>query len=107
MEQTIAAQTDTLWQEKIDDWLASGMSMARWCKEYSVPYNQFIYRKYKLEGRRHGRVKATAKQFVELIDRREDPGITIECGDVHIRVTSDFDEAVLQRCLQVVQRTTR
>lgn len=105
MDQSTADQTTAIWQERIDSWLASGISIAKWCKEHQVVYNQFLYQKDKFNGKRRKRARAISSQFIELTDvTSKDPGIAIECGDVKICLTSDFDEATLLRCMQVVRR---
>lgn len=105
MDQPSALQSTTVWQDRIDSWLASGISIAKWCKEHQTVYHQFLYQKNKLSGKKRRRRKATAPHFVELTDvAPADPGITVECGDVQIRLTANFDEATLLRCVQVVRR---
>lgn len=104
MDQSTTFNPITVWQGRIDSWIKSGTSIAKWCKEHQVSYDQFIYHKNKLSGNKR-KLRIATPKFIELADATpDDPGITIECGDVKIRLTSNFDEEALLRCVQVVRK---
>ena len=90
------------WPEKIENWLASGLSMARWCRDNQVPYSQFVYQKTKAMGRSIP-TEDRPKQFVELTDSAQRPGVIVECQGLLIHLEQGFDETVLLRCLEVVR----
>lgn len=40
------------WTDKIDDWQASGLSIAAWCRQHDDTYYRFLYRRRRLEPQR-------------------------------------------------------
>lgn len=93
------------WQARIDAWKESGGSMAKWCREQQINYNQFVYWKDKLDRINHKSQEAISSRFIELVDAPVDPGIALEYAGVQIHLKSNFDKVTLQRCVQVLRET--
>ncbi|SCA62492.1 hypothetical protein SCG7086_AA_00680 [Chlamydiales bacterium SCGC AG-110-P3] len=93
-----------IWQARIEAWIESGCSMARWCRDHQIRYDQFIYWKNKLGTKDHKHKKVVSPCFVELVDSPSDPGIVLECGGVQIQLAAHFDETALQRCIHILRR---
>lgn len=105
---TEQAHANSTWKAHIESWHGSGISMAKWCKEHEVSYNQFIYHKKKLNDRGDNSQRDAVTGFIELRDSSSiDAGLSIECGDVRICLTSTFDEGTLVRCVHAIRKAIR
>ena len=83
-----------LWKTRIHEWQKTGKSGRAWCQNEGLTYSHFIYWKGKILP------KATPLHFVEMIDKQETHSpIEIEIMEAIIRVSGDFDENVLKKCL--------
>ena len=92
------------WEERVEQWEASGLPVMAWCIERQVKYKTFLY------WRRRLRTNTPIKQsldytFVELKDK-SDPssGIEIHHKKLIFSLSKGFDETALFRCLQVLEK---
>lgn len=49
MSSNTSITKQTLWQERLRDWQASGLSGAQWCRQQALPEHQLSYWKRKLQ----------------------------------------------------------
>jgi hypothetical protein len=94
----------TLWEKRLDECRASGLSIKKWCQENNIVYQTFQYWKAKIlkdRSSRHQRASITRKSFTELVDRPHiDPaGVEIVISRASIRLHKGFDEDTLRSCL--------
>jgi hypothetical protein len=88
------------WRIKLDQARSSGLAAAAWCREQGIPYYQFLYWSRKFKN------KSKLKDiFVEIADETSiTSGIILECCEVYIHLSSDFDSKTLHRCLELLRR---
>jgi hypothetical protein len=103
------------WEEKVQEWSASGESARQWCRTHQITYHIFLYWKKRFaeaiaDGHRQVTLyketdpSAKVQSFVELKDSTEtSTGIYLECAGVKFHLSSSFDPIVLKRCLSVVR----
>ena len=94
------------WVNRIGLWKQSGKSAKAWCRENQVVYTTFIGWRTRLEGNQNvnSPLDSLETQFVELEDEpKVSPGILLECCGVMIHLKSEFDAALLQKCLAVLR----
>lgn len=85
------------WAERLEDWKASGLSIAAWCRQRGEREARFQYWRDKLKPEE--RIK-----FVEVKERpRRDTGIVLEVGKVKVQLSCDFDPATLKRVVALLQ----
>lgn len=89
------------WEALLQDWQASGLSAAEWCRRTSVSPHQFVYWKKRLVV--EPREKITPISFLEISDESISAGIEIVCRDISIRPSKEFDAPTLLKCLQVLR----
>jgi hypothetical protein len=94
---TASFEQKRVWEERIQQQKASGLSIERWCRENQIPAWKFHYWKSKLSP-----ILLTRTSFVECA-RSQNPGITIECGRYLIHLDKYFDAATLKQCLAVLE----
>lgn len=83
-----------LWKTRVQEWQKAGKSARSWCQEQDLPYNQFIYWKGRIQP------NETSLRFVEIVDKQTvHSSIEIEIMDAVIKISGDFDERVLKKCL--------
>lgn len=88
----------TRWKIQVEDWKKSNCSMAKWCRERSLPYHQFLYWKERI-------LQPTPVKFVELQDAQStDSGISIMIKSVVVHVEKNFDENTFLRILYTLEK---
>lgn len=94
------SETAQIWKGRIQQWQASGKTLAEWGRENHFVYSQCIYWKMRFLG---SKKNPSPKGFLEITD--DDPsksGIAIEAGEVRIHLSTDFDQSTLLRCLALL-----
>lgn len=86
------------WKNLIEDWEKSNSSMAKWCRERSLPYHQFLYWKERT-------LPSTPVKFIELQDLKSmHAGISILIQGVTLHVEKNFDENTLLRLIHTLEK---
>jgi hypothetical protein len=87
------------WQERITEWRSSGLSRAAWCRHQGIAYPTFLYWDKKL------REQLPIAAFVEIPEElTSDPGFTLECQGVLVRLTGHYNPEQLMGCLHLLKR---
>lgn len=96
------SDTALAWKDRIQEWQASGKSLAQWSRENDFVYSQSIYWKMRFLGSQKKK-HSSPKGFLELKDEdRSDSGIIIEAAAARIHLSIDFDQSTLARCLELL-----
>ena len=97
------SHTALVWKDRIQEWQASGKSLAQWSRENHLVYSQSIYWKMRLLGSQNKK-HSSPKGFLELKDEDQtDAGIIIEAAGTRIHLSTDFDQPTLLRCLSILK----
>ena|SRR5271154_4685495 len=98
------------WTSKVTHWRESGKTMKKWCEENNVGYKQFLYWRHCIEptngvtSQSKNSHLGTEENFIELSARpSEHTGITLECSDVRIYLSTNFDLLTLKQCLNLLR----
>ena len=84
------------WKSIVEDWKKSNCSMAKWCRERSLPYHQFIYWKERT-------LPSTPVKFIELQDPKPMcTGVSILIQGVTLQIEKGFDENTLLRLIHTL-----
>jgi hypothetical protein len=98
-ELSLTAQT---WKKRIEEWQASGKSIAQWSRDNNFIYSQSIYWKMRFLGPKNQR-DSNLKGFLEIKDNdQSDAGIIIELAKTRLHLTTDFDSNTLVRCIKLL-----
>jgi hypothetical protein len=88
------------WQERIQQWRASGKGILEWCRENKIPYPQFWAWRKKIESPKETARQSKTISFSELSDSESSfAGIDIIIADKTLRLHKNFDESTLRLCL--------
>jgi hypothetical protein len=88
------------WEFKLENWRASGLSGAAWCRENDINYPVFMYWRRRIEVPTQKEVST----FVELTSPlNQTTGIDVEYRGVTLHLSKDFDATTFQRCLQLLK----
>ena len=91
------------WVKKIQEWKKSKKSIAQWCRENNIIYSTFLYWRDKLQGVSVSNKKAPL--FIEITDNGSvDTGIEIQCNDISVQISKNFDSATLLQTLRLVRK---
>lgn len=85
-----------LWQNRIKQYQASGLSISRWCREHGISVSSFRYHLYKKQ-------PTSRQQFIEL--KSPSSGLVLHLGSAKLELAPDFDEFTLQRLLAIWGQT--
>ena len=87
------------WKRLVAQWETSDqkISIARWCIQQNVNYNTFLY--WRERFRSSSTRKVDRACFQELIQSPISKGIVLECNQVRIQLSENFDAATLRKCL--------
>ena len=88
-----------LWEQRIADFKASGLSGAKWCAAHNLKTNQLWYWLEKLQP------KLPAEKPVQWLPveiNRCEPVLTVKIGPAAIEVPSDFDPQMLISVVQAL-----
>ena len=97
------SDTALTWKNRIQEWQASGKSLAQQSRENNFVYSQSIYWKMRFLGSKNKK-HSSPKGFLELKDKdQSDAGIIIETGGTRLHLTTDFDPFTLVRCLELLR----
>ena len=89
------------WRIKLEQWKASGLSGAAWCRKNQINYPVFLYWCRRTESLIE---KETSSKFVELTSLTDQTsGIDVECHGVLLHLSKDFDGLTFQRCIQLLK----
>jgi hypothetical protein len=94
-----------LWEKRIGDYEASGLSGKRWCKEQGISEAQFWYWKKRLKesfARREGGVSTTWAPLVVADSVSQKTALTVRIGAAEIEVKPGYDERLLQNVIQTL-----
>jgi hypothetical protein len=86
------------WRAVIQEQRESGLSIAAWCRQQSIPYCRFSYWRDKIDAER------ISGRFVRLKDQPEKKPITICLGEYRVEIQEQFDDQTLTRCLCAIRR---
>jgi hypothetical protein len=91
------------WKRLVEQREASDqkISIARWCAEQNINYSNFLY--WKERFRSPSTRKVDRACFQELVQSPASKGIVLECNQVRIQLSENFDAATLRKCLQVLK----
>lgn len=109
MSQNYTSTTRCEWSNKVESWRQSGKSMKAWCRENQVVYTTFLgwCNRLKPNQNVNSLPSSSKTQFVELKECLKDTsGISLECKGVVIHLTSEFNAALLKKCLAVLRDTS-
>ncbi len=98
-----------MWQERVDQYRSSGMSVAAWCRENEVPVQQMHYWLRKFRSEETDAVEDDI-QWIQLggWDRQaalrtiEDSAVRIHIGRAMVEVRPGFDPALLRGVVKVL-----
>jgi len=99
------SETAQVWKERIQEWQASGKTLAQWVKENNFVYSQCIYWKVRFLGSENKKNSShVPRGFLELKDEKQTgSGIIIEAAGTRIHLSTDFDQSTLLRCLALLK----
>ena len=90
------------WTRRVEEWRGSGKSARVWCRENNLVYSTFVGWTHRID--KPSKPSKTQSSFIELKDQPPPAsGIILECYDVRINLTPDFDLITLNRCLQALR----
>jgi hypothetical protein len=97
----------TIWRERIQACLASGVTIKKWCRDNDIVYPTYKYWQAKLGFRRtpfQRQPTLNRGSFAELTDApcSELAGVEIAVGEKTIRLRKGFDENSLRSCLRIL-----
>lgn len=96
-----------IWRERIENWKASGKSIAKWCHEQGIPDHRLYYWRRKFSDESTNRLNSTSQTgFSEIIARQPQSDLVIESKGFSIRINEGFDDETLLRCLRLLGRLT-
>lgn len=87
-----------LWYERVEEYRASGLSVAAWCREHEVKEHQMRYWLRRFSPSLEPDATATTWLPVKVRDKGDsgDPDvIVVRVGDVAVEVRSGFDRTLL------------
>jgi hypothetical protein len=97
------SDTALVWKDRIQEWQASGKSLAQWSREHNFVYSQSIYWKMRFLGSQNKK-HPSPKGFLELKDEsRSDSGIIIETAVGRIHLSTNFDQSTLVRFMALLK----
>lgn len=88
------------WEQQLENWRASGLTGAAWCRQKEIAYAVFLYWRKKLESEA---LTAQSEEFIEIPEAPDEIGLILECQGVMVHLTKGFDAELLQNCLQVLR----
>ena len=95
-----ALEKQKLWDERIEVFLASGLSQAAWCREQGLPAHQLSYwlRKF-----RNSTSTAINNRWVSVpITTTGKSGVSLRIGNIALEIERGFDAAVLSDVIRSV-----
>lgn len=101
-------QLALLWEERMQQWLASGISLAKWSKQNNLPYSRSIYWKVRLLGAEKQKKNIQEqKGFYEMeFEKKITSGISIDVQEMRIHLETNFDSSTLLQCLELLRGKT-
>ena len=102
-----------LWEQRIREWEASGLSQVEYCRRHDLKFATFAYwrKRFPAQGKATGSLRLVPLNL--HANANSDPkkpsapegGITIEAGGVRLSVTQGFDTATLKQVLDLLKET--
>lgn len=91
-----------VWENRMADFRASGLSLVAWCAANDVRYNQMRYRvdKQKALARKPGSFNAPAWIKVSDDQRSCEPMLLVKVGGATIEVKKGFDASLLRSVVE-------
>lgn len=88
-----------LWDERIESFLASGLSQRAWCQEQELPEHQLRYWLYKYQART---VQPATNRWVSMdpASTTSMSGVSLRVGNISLDVEPGFDQQVLADVLR-------
>lgn len=97
------AEARRIWEERIRDWRASGLSQAEYQRQHNLPKWQFVYWKKKFD--RPTVSDEMALVPIPLPSANTAPPLNLIVNDRYrIEISEGFQPSVLERVLEVVDR---
>jgi len=94
----------TEWEARINDWKASGLSKAKWCRENGVKDHQMYYWLQRINGAEVTKPKSPQADFLPVNVFDEPKGsVLIHIDRMSVEVQPDADIELLARVLQIIQ----
>lgn len=126
MENPKTQKTVKKWQDLVAQHQASGKTATAWCHEQGISYETFIMQRSCLRQMRLVEQIAKKEDFIELQDTAIDqkslarpaipnvnsqfielktpsPGLILECANVLIHISEEFNALTLKKCLQILR----
>jgi hypothetical protein len=88
------------WKDNLSNQLASGFSIAQWCRQSNIPPHKFYYWKKRLLPSK----ELTRASFSELEDAKGS-GIFFECSGMRLHIEHVPDPLILKQCLKILKET--
>ncbi len=92
------------WKHRLEQWHASGQTIAVWCRERAIAIHVFYYWRKKIMPSKINPVQTQSK-FVELFDSEDSTsGVSIDYYGITVRLAKDFHPESLLSCLKTLRR---
>ena len=85
-----------IWEQRLQEWRKSNLSVKSWCKEQNILYATFCYWKTKL--------KPQEKVTFEELKEATPTAIELRWGEARLFLRADFDMATLEKFLIALRR---
>ena len=93
------------WNDRVEGWLVSNMSAAKWCRDNELDYNKFLYWKERFSQKKEKHNNSITTAFVEIPEHKSDSaGIIMEYQGLRIHLSKQFDHSTLQSLLIFLRR---
>jgi transposase-like protein len=94
----------TLWEERVVSWQASGLSQKAWCEREGVPLSTLRYWRQKLRGGSAPDLESEpASRFIPVSLTQAKTALTIRAGGLSIEVAPDIDLDLLENVLRILK----
>lgn len=98
------------WQQRIQEWEASGLTQVAFCKEHNLSFGSFKKWRQRLTARvtsskrlRLVSIPAAVDPKAETAPSEQPKSITVHVGALRLDVPQDFDSAHLTQLVQTLQ----
>lgn len=98
----MSSNSNSSWEDKLNNWRSSGLSIKAWCRKNNVADHLFHYWKRKLQ-KKNPDTTASNSTFIELRDPQNTPCIEIEFQQCVIRLHNNFNSQTFKRCMLLLK----
>jgi len=95
-----------LWEQRLDEYEASGQRILTWCEEKSITPRQFYYWRKKLRPeqlKKEQPVKWLSLKYNMRESVSAEEAIAVHIGQATIEVRKGFDQGLFRKIIQVLQ----